>query len=40
MTALAQKSYPQLGTFPAGSSSNTIFIGGVMFGTHIFPTVQ
>ena len=28
--ALAQKSYPALGTFPAGSSGNTIFVGGVM----------
>jgi hypothetical protein len=28
--ALAQKSYPALGTFPTGSSSNTIFVGGVM----------
>jgi branched-chain amino acid transport system substrate-binding protein len=28
--ALAQKSYPALGTFPTGSSSSTIFVGGVM----------
>ncbi len=28
--ALAQKSYPGLGTFPVGSSGSAIFIGGVM----------
>ena len=28
--ALAQKSYPALGTFPAGSNGSTIFVGGVM----------
>lgn len=29
-SALAQQSYPALGTFPVGSSGRTIFIGGVM----------
>ena len=28
--ALAQKSYPALGTFPAGSSGNSVFVGGLM----------
>jgi ABC-type branched-subunit amino acid transport system substrate-binding protein len=28
--ALAQKSYPALGTFPAGVGANSVFVGGVM----------
>ena len=28
--ALAQKSYPALGTFPAGASGKSVFVGGVM----------
>ena len=28
--ALAQKSYPSLGTFPAGASGNSVFVGGLM----------